>query len=65
MVDLLERLRPDLIVERFTSFSPKALLLAPDWGLKNHEFTTLVEREFVRRGTHQGSLWDGTTPSSR
>ncbi len=65
VVDLLERLRPDLVVERFTSFSPKALLLAPDWGLKNHEFTTLVEREFVRRGTHQGSLWDGTTPSSR
>lgn len=62
VVDLLERLRPDLVVERFTSFSPKSLLLAPDWGLKNYEFTALVEREFRQRGTRQGSLWDGTCP---
>lgn len=56
IVDLLERLRPDLVVERFTSSSPKELLIAPDWGLKNYEFVTLVNREFAHRGTHQGAL---------
>lgn len=56
VVDFLERLRPDIVVERFTSSSPKELLLAPDWGMKNHEFVTLVRREFARRGTQQGFL---------
>lgn len=54
VVDFLERLRPEIVVERFTSSSPKSLLIAPDWGLKNYEFVALVEKEFARRGTHQG-----------
>lgn len=35
----IEHLRPSLILERFVSQSPAELLLAPRWGLKNHEFT--------------------------
>lgn len=54
VVDFLEHLRPEIVVERFTSSSPRSLLLAPDWGLKNHEFVALVEKEFARRGTWQG-----------
>lgn len=56
VVDFLERLRPDLVVERFTSSSPRELLIAPDWGLKNYEFVALVNREFARRGSRQGVL---------
>lgn len=55
VVDFLERLRPDIVVERFTSSSPQSLLIAPDWGLKNYEFVALVEKEFQRRGTYQGA----------
>ncbi len=54
VVDFLERLRPTLIVERFTSSSPRDLLIAPDWRMKNHEFVALVVREFHRRNTFQG-----------
>lgn len=54
VVDFLEHLRPNIAVERFTSSSPRSLLLAPDWGLKNYEFTALVEKEFAKRGTQQG-----------
>lgn len=57
VVDFLERLRPDIVVERFTSSSPQSLLLAPDWGLKNYEFVALVEREFARRGSRQGAKY--------
>ena len=32
-------LRPDIVLERFVSQSPEELLIAPKWGLKNHEFT--------------------------
>lgn len=35
-------LRKDLVLERFVSQSPKELLVAPKWGLKNYEFTNLL-----------------------
>lgn len=56
VIDYVERLRPDLVLERFVSQSPKELLLAPDWGLKNHEFTERVKRRMTERGTWQGRL---------
>ena len=44
VIDYVEHLRPDLILERFVSQSPKELLIAPDWGLKNYEFTARVQK---------------------
>ncbi|WP_077195667.1 TIGR01212 family radical SAM protein [Prevotella ihumii] len=35
-------LRSDLVLERFVSQSPADLLIAPKWGLKNYEFTNLL-----------------------
>ena len=32
VIDYVEHLRPDLILERFVSQSPKELLIAPDWA---------------------------------
>jgi len=52
--DFLEHLRPDIAVERFVSQSPPELLLAPNWGLKNYEFTHLVEKCLKKRGSWQG-----------
>lgn len=57
VADFLERLRPDIAVERFTSQSPRGLLVWPDWGLKNYEFAALVRRELDTRNTCQGRLW--------
>lgn len=54
--DVLERLSPTTAVERFTSSSPRELLIAPDWGLKNFEFAALVVKEMRRRGSTQGCL---------
>lgn len=65
VADYLERLRPDVAVERFVSQSPRSLLLAPDWGMKNHEFNHLVERCLRQRGTWQGRLYAGTDGQSR
>jgi len=44
VVDFLDRLNPQIAIERFISQSPKELLIAPDWGLKNYEFTVLVKK---------------------
>ena len=50
-VDLVVRyislLRKDLVLERFVSQSPADLLIAPKWGLKNHEFTALVRKRLM------------------
>lgn len=59
VVDFLERLSPDIAVERFTSQSPKELLIAPDWGMKNYEFVHLVKQKIKQRNTWQGRLWGG------
>lgn len=56
-VDFAERLNPGFIIERFVSQSPKQLLIAPDWGLKNFEFTAKVLKRFSERKTYQGKLY--------
>ncbi|MDD4489495.1 MAG: TIGR01212 family radical SAM protein [Paludibacter sp.] len=54
IVDFLERLSPEIAVERFVSQSPKELLISPDWGLKNFEFVAKVEKRLKERETWQG-----------
>ena len=58
MIDYIEHLRRDLVLERFVSQSPKELLIAPDWGLKNYEFTERMKRRMLERNTWQGRLAD-------
>ena len=54
VIDYVEHLRPDMVLERFVSQSPKELLIAPDWGLKNHEFTDKVKKRMRERNAWQG-----------
>lgn len=42
------RLRPGIAIERFVSQSPDELLVYPRWGLKNYQFTNLVNREIEK-----------------
>ena len=57
VVDYVERLSPDIVLERFASQSPKELLIAPDWGIKNHELVDKVKARMRERGTWQGRLY--------
>ena len=56
-VDFSERLNPDFFIERFASQSPKDLLLAPNWGIKNNELTQKIIKRFKERKTFQGRLF--------
>ena len=47
IIEFIDRLRKDIYIDRFVSQSPKELLIAPDWGLKNHEFRAKLERKLV------------------
>jgi len=55
-IDFLERLNPLIAIERFVSQSPKSLLIAPEWGLKNFEFTAKIEKQLNERNAWQGKL---------
>ena len=57
VIDYVEHLRPDLVLERFVSQSPKELLIAPDWGLKNHEFTDKVKKRMRERDAWHGKKY--------
>jgi len=58
-IDYIERLRPDIAVERFTSQSPSDLLIAPRWGMKNYQFVELLKKRLRTRQTWQGRLYNG------
>lgn len=57
VIDFIERLRSDIVVERFVSQSPKELLIAPDWGLKNYEFVERVKKRMQERRAYQGKMY--------
>lgn len=56
LVDFLECLHPAIAIERFVSQSPKELLILPQWGLKNFEFTDKLKKRLSERNTWQGKL---------
>ena len=56
VADYLRRLRKDLVVERFVSQSPSEMLVAPKWGLKNHEFTHKLLAYMKENHFEQGDL---------
>ena len=57
VVDYVERLNPAFVLERFASQSPKELLIAPDWGLKNYELVDKIKRRMRERDTWQGKKY--------
>lgn len=64
--DLLERLRPDLVIERLAAEVPPRYQACPERGfhhpdgrpVRNEDIHSLVTAEFARRGTHQGSKYE-------
>ena len=57
VVDYVERLNPHFVLERFASQSPKELLIAPDWGLKNYELVDKIKCRMLERDTWQGKKY--------
>jgi radical SAM protein (TIGR01212 family) len=61
-IDLLaayiEHLPPNLVLERFVSQSPDALLIAPRWGMKNYRFEHLLKKRMLELGAYQGKQYE-------
>ena len=54
VLEYISHLPPSLVLERFVSQSPPEYVIAPRWGLKNHEFATLVKKAIQKRSTQLG-----------
>lgn len=54
--EYIRHLRKDIIIERFVSQSPKGMTIAPDWGLKNYEFTNRLNNYLIKNNIMQGEL---------
>ncbi len=58
VVEFLQRLNPEIIVERFISESPSNLLIAPKWGgLKNFEIVHKIEKKLEENNVWQGKKY--------
>ncbi len=55
LAEYIQHLRPSLVLERFVSQSPSDMLIAPKWGLKNYEFTNLLDNYLRKKGICQGA----------
>ena len=54
VADYVQMLRETLVLERFVNQSPADMLLAPKWGIKNHEFTNMLRNYMRANGMYQG-----------
>ncbi len=58
VIDILERLRPDLYIERVAGEVPPRFVNDTPWGLvRNFEILRLLDRRLDERGTWQGRLY--------
>jgi uncharacterized protein len=53
--DFLERLRPEMSIQRLTGDGGHEHLIAPLWSLKKFEVLNAIDHELERRGSRQGS----------
>ncbi len=54
-IEILTRLRPDIVVERFAGESPPRFHAGPVWGLtRNNEMLVLLEKRLAELDTYQG-----------
>ena len=59
-IEILRRLRPDIVVERFASEAPPRYHYGRNWGLiRNETLLAMLEKRLNERGAYQGELFEG------
>jgi radical SAM protein (TIGR01212 family) len=55
LVDFIERLSPEIILQRLFATAPDDILLAPKWGKTRQQIIRDIEERFIKRNAFQGS----------
>ncbi|NMD16353.1 MAG: TIGR01212 family radical SAM protein, partial [Bacteroidales bacterium] len=50
----LERLHPEIVIQRLCGDAKPGTLIAPQWNLTKNEILAGIRDELARRGTYQG-----------
>lgn len=58
VVEVIERIRPNIYLERFVNQTPPGYLIAPQWGIKNFEFTAKLDKKLEELDTWQGRRYE-------
>ena len=62
-VEILRRLRPDIVVERFAGEAPPRYHHTKGWGLvRNKQLLAMLDKRLEERGVHQGEIFDIFAP---
>ena len=57
-IEILRRLRPDLVIERFASEAPPRYHHAGNWGfIRNEQLLAMLDKRLAERQTCQGELF--------
>ena len=57
IINFLERLSPDIVIERFAGEVPPRFLSGPGWGLiRNDQILNLIEKKLAEKNTWQGKI---------
>jgi uncharacterized protein len=56
VVDFVERLSPDIFLERLFGTAPESQLIGPLWGKSPSEIRHVIDRRFADRNVRQGAL---------
>ena len=59
IIRFLERLNPNIVIQRLFGEAPPRTLIAPHWGVRNTQLTQWLEEEMRRRNTFQGKFYHG------
>jgi len=57
IVSFIERLNPEIIIQRLAGEAPPHILLAPKWGKRNSEILLAIDTELEKRDTWQGKQY--------
>lgn len=58
IADFLERLSPEIVLQRLFATAPDSILVAPVWGKNRHQILRDIERTLEKRDTYQGQKFN-------
>ena len=59
IVDFIERLSPEIVLQRLFATAPDDILIAPRWDRSRHQITNDIQQRFIQRDTFQGKKYKG------
>jgi len=55
VIDFLERLRPDIVIQRLFATAPEEILIAPKWNRSKQQILNDIDKKLEERNARQGS----------